>query len=92
MLNGYKRWIGNGTWADVCIMWARNNQDGQVRVCQHTVCDCSCVGICVCVGGRGRGGRGRALRGLAGKWGLLPPGGTDRGNPRGPSPKGLGLS
>ncbi|KAG2441458.1 hypothetical protein HXX76_003080 [Chlamydomonas incerta] len=31
MLNGYKRWIGNGTWADVCVMWARNNQDGQVN-------------------------------------------------------------
>lgn len=30
MINGYKRWIGNGTWADVTVVWARNNQDGQV--------------------------------------------------------------
>ncbi|GIL48383.1 hypothetical protein Vafri_4643 [Volvox africanus] len=31
MINGYKRWIGNGTWADVTVVWARNNQDGQVN-------------------------------------------------------------
>ncbi|GFR46240.1 hypothetical protein Agub_g7786 [Astrephomene gubernaculifera] len=31
MLNGFKRWIGNGTWADVSVVWARSNQDGQVN-------------------------------------------------------------
>ncbi|KAG2485503.1 hypothetical protein HYH03_015776 [Edaphochlamys debaryana] len=31
MINGYKRWIGNGTWADVNVVFARNNQDGQVN-------------------------------------------------------------
>jgi acyl-CoA oxidase len=31
LLNGQKRWIGNGTWADVTVVWARNTQTGQVR-------------------------------------------------------------
>lgn len=26
VLNGRKRWIGNGTWADVIIIWARNEE------------------------------------------------------------------
>ncbi len=30
-LNGRKRWIGNGTWGDVIIIWARNTTDGQVN-------------------------------------------------------------
>ena len=29
-LDGYKRWIGNGTWADVVIVWARSSETGQV--------------------------------------------------------------
>lgn len=31
VINGQKRWIGNGTWADTCIMWARNTETGQVN-------------------------------------------------------------
>jgi glutaryl-CoA dehydrogenase len=30
VLNGSKRWIGNGTWADVAVVWARNEEDGRV--------------------------------------------------------------
>jgi hypothetical protein len=30
-LDGQKRWIGNGTWADVVVVWARNSETGQVR-------------------------------------------------------------
>jgi alkylation response protein AidB-like acyl-CoA dehydrogenase len=30
VLDGQKRWIGNGTWADVSIVWARSSVDGQV--------------------------------------------------------------
>lgn len=30
VLNGTKRWIGNGTWCDVAIIWARNLEDNQV--------------------------------------------------------------
>jgi glutaryl-CoA dehydrogenase len=30
VLNGAKRWIGNGTWADIAIVWARNVTDGKV--------------------------------------------------------------
>jgi hypothetical protein len=30
-LNGQKRWIGNGTWADVTVVWARSSVDNQVR-------------------------------------------------------------
>ena len=29
-LNGQKRWIGNGTWAEVVVVWARNTQNNQV--------------------------------------------------------------
>lgn len=29
-LNGQKRWIGNGTFADVFVIWARNAQTNQV--------------------------------------------------------------
>lgn len=32
VLDGQKRWIGNGTWADVAIVWARSSVDGQVRM------------------------------------------------------------
>ncbi|MEF2977376.1 acyl-CoA dehydrogenase family protein [Subtercola sp. YIM 133946] len=31
VLNGAKRWIGNGTIADVVIVWARDTADGQVK-------------------------------------------------------------
>lgn len=30
VLNGAKRWIGNGTWCDLAIVWARNEEDGKV--------------------------------------------------------------
>lgn len=30
MLDGHKRWIGNGTWADVVCVWARNSETNQV--------------------------------------------------------------
>ena len=32
LLDGQKRWIGNGTWADVVVVWARSSVDGQVRL------------------------------------------------------------
>ena len=31
VLNGQKRWIGNGTIADVVVVWARDTEDGQVK-------------------------------------------------------------
>jgi glutaryl-CoA dehydrogenase len=31
ILNGAKRWIGNATWGDVVIIWARDDADGQVK-------------------------------------------------------------
>jgi glutaryl-CoA dehydrogenase len=31
VLNGNKRWIGNGTIADVAVVWARDVEDGQVK-------------------------------------------------------------
>jgi glutaryl-CoA dehydrogenase len=31
VLNGAKRWIGNGTIADVAVVWARSTEDGQVK-------------------------------------------------------------
>ena len=31
VLNGEKRWIGNGTIADVVVLWARDTGDGQVK-------------------------------------------------------------
>ena len=31
VLDGAKRWIGNGTWADVAVVWARDEADGEVR-------------------------------------------------------------
>jgi len=31
VLNGAKRWIGNGTIADVAIIWAKSSEDGQVK-------------------------------------------------------------
>jgi glutaryl-CoA dehydrogenase len=31
VLNGAKRWIGNGTVADVVVVWARDTEDGQVK-------------------------------------------------------------
>lgn len=30
VLNGRKRWIGNATFADVIVIWARNNETNQV--------------------------------------------------------------
>jgi glutaryl-CoA dehydrogenase len=31
ILNGAKRWIGNGTFADVVVVWARDTADGNVK-------------------------------------------------------------
>lgn len=31
VLNGQKKWIGNATFADVIIIWARNVEDGEVK-------------------------------------------------------------
>jgi glutaryl-CoA dehydrogenase len=31
VINGEKRWIGNGTIADVVVLWARDTADGQVK-------------------------------------------------------------
>ena len=31
VLSGQKRWIGNGTWSDVTIMWAKSSESGEVR-------------------------------------------------------------
>ena len=31
VLDGQKRWIGNGTIADVVVVWARDTEDGQVK-------------------------------------------------------------
>jgi glutaryl-CoA dehydrogenase len=31
VLNGRKRWIGNGTVADVVVVWARDSDDGEVK-------------------------------------------------------------
>ncbi|CAA9546054.1 MAG: Acyl-CoA dehydrogenase, partial [uncultured Thermoleophilia bacterium] len=31
VLNGAKRWIGNGSIADVVVIWARSTEDGQVK-------------------------------------------------------------
>lgn len=31
VLNGAKRWIGNATWSDIVIIWARDKADGQVK-------------------------------------------------------------
>ncbi|UCR90326.1 acyl-CoA dehydrogenase family protein [Mycetocola spongiae] len=31
VLNGEKRWIGNATWSDIVIIWAKDTADGQVK-------------------------------------------------------------
>src|SRR5204863_2147155 len=31
VLDGAKRWIGNGSIADVIVVWARSDEDGQVK-------------------------------------------------------------
>ena len=31
MLNGQKRWIGNASFADVVVIWARDKADGKVK-------------------------------------------------------------
>ena len=31
VLDGEKRWIGNGTVADVLVVWARDTEDGEVK-------------------------------------------------------------
>jgi glutaryl-CoA dehydrogenase len=31
VLNGHKKWIGNGSIADVVVVWARDTTDGQVK-------------------------------------------------------------
>ncbi|MCX6494741.1 MAG: acyl-CoA dehydrogenase family protein [Actinobacteria bacterium] len=30
-INGAKRWIGNATWSDICIIWARDLDDNKVK-------------------------------------------------------------
>ena len=32
MLNGRKRWIGNATFADIVVIWARSSETNQVRL------------------------------------------------------------
>lgn len=31
VLNGQKKWIGNATWSDITIIWAKDVDDGQVK-------------------------------------------------------------
>ena len=31
MLNGRKRWIGNATFADIIVIWARSSETKQAR-------------------------------------------------------------
>ncbi len=31
VINGAKRWIGNATWSDICIIWARDTDDNKVK-------------------------------------------------------------
>ena len=31
VLNGRKKWIGNATWSDLTVVWARDEDDGQVK-------------------------------------------------------------
>ncbi len=31
MLNGSKRWIGNATFSDITVIWAKSEEDGQVK-------------------------------------------------------------
>lgn len=31
VINGAKRWIGNGTWCDVCVVWAKDVADDKVK-------------------------------------------------------------
>jgi glutaryl-CoA dehydrogenase len=31
VLNGQKKWIGNATWCDLVVVWARDEADGQVK-------------------------------------------------------------
>ena len=31
VLNGRKKWIGNATWSDLTVVWARDEADGQVK-------------------------------------------------------------
>lgn len=31
VLNGAKRWIGNATWSDICVIWARDVDDNKVK-------------------------------------------------------------
>ena len=31
LLRGQKKWIGNGTWCDVVVVWARDEADGQIK-------------------------------------------------------------
>eukprot|EP00878_Enallax_costatus_P039041 GHUV01044557.1.p1 GENE.GHUV01044557.1~~GHUV01044557.1.p1 ORF type:complete len:212 (-),score=45.89 GHUV01044557.1:597-1172(-) len=31
LIDGQKRWIGNGTWADVVVVWARSSVDNKVN-------------------------------------------------------------
>jgi alkylation response protein AidB-like acyl-CoA dehydrogenase len=49
VLDGQKRWIGNGTWADVAIVWARSSVDGQV--CYSIMCSCLVLNSGACAHG-----------------------------------------
>jgi glutaryl-CoA dehydrogenase len=31
VINGSKRWIGNATWSDITVIWAKDTADGQVK-------------------------------------------------------------
>src|SRR5260370_1155579 len=31
VMNGHKRWIGNATWCDVSLIWARDVDDNQIK-------------------------------------------------------------
>ena len=30
-LDGYKKWVGNATWADISIIWAKDKDDGHIK-------------------------------------------------------------
>lgn len=49
MLNGQKRWIGNATFADVIIIWARSSETQQARCCCLRCCVILQMVISCCV-------------------------------------------
>jgi hypothetical protein len=55
LLDGQKRWIGNGTWADVVVVFARSSVDNQVgRLCTRCSLAAGCclqqswLRVCCC--------------------------------------------